>query len=139
VPFYCLEPARAALAASGIPVIAAGIGPSVATIRNIAEHATGKDVAIVCTEPAGPPYMERAMRYAGIEFGRTRHAYLGQADFDHVVGASDVIVASEGSAVSVGRRAGAKPVLAFSALLDEETLTSIRHYTDALTDAKNEV
>ncbi|WP_203907387.1 GntR family transcriptional regulator [Rhizocola hellebori] len=138
VPFYCLERARAALLASGIPVMAAGIGPSVATIRHIAEQARGKDVAIVCTEPAGPPYMERAMRHARIKFRRTRHAFLGQPDFDEVVEASDVIVASEGSAESVGRRAGTKPVLVFSALLDEETLVAIHQYTETLANADNE-
>lgn len=132
VPFYCLDRAREMLAASNIPVLVAGIGPSVAALRQIAAKVDGHRVAIVCTEPAGPHYMERALRHAGIHPGQVQHAYVDQADFGQIIDACEIIIASEGSVESVDRLETGRPILAFSSLLGEDTLAAIHRHIEML-------
>jgi GntR family transcriptional regulator len=130
VPFYCLEQAQALLADLDIPVFVAGIGPSVAALHRIAEETKDKSVAIVCTEPAGPPYMQRALQHAGITLQETRHAHLGQANLSTVLEQSDAVIASHGSVETVRSLRPDKPVITYSALLSDESLSTIRSYLD---------
>ena len=133
VAFYCLETVRPVLDIARIPVVAAGIGPSLGTLRRIADECAGKKAAIVCTEPNGPEHMEAALRLAGIEFAvGPLHAHTRQDTLAETLTACDVIIASHASAGIVGRLAGGKPVITYSRLISEETLATLRSYTDYL-------
>lgn len=130
VPFYCLEQAQSLLADLDIPVFAAGIGPSVGALHRIAEETHNKNVAIVCTEPAGPRYMQRALEHAGISLPHTHHGYVGHPDLGAILEQSDVVVASHGSVDAVRQHCPDKPVITYSTLLTDESLGTIRSYTD---------
>lgn len=134
VAFYCLENVRPILAAADLPVVAAGIGPSLNSLRRIAEECDGKRVAIVCTEPEGPEHMQAALRRAEITFTLDPlHAHAGDPQLARVLAECEVVIASQGSADLVRELAGAKPVIPYSRLISEETLATLRSYTDYLT------
>lgn len=134
VAFYCLESVRPILAAVSLPVVAAGIGPSLNSLRRIAEECDGKRVAIVCTEAEGPAHMEAALRRAEITFTLDPlHAHAGHPQLARILASSDVIIASQGSADLVRELAGARPVIPYSRLISDETLATLRSYTDYLT------
>lgn len=131
VAFYCLENVRAILAEANLPVVAAGIGPTLTSLRRIAEECVGKRVAIVCTEPDGPGYMEAALRRAEITFTTApHHTYVGDERLAEILDASDIIIASQGSADTVRTLAGTTPVIVYSYLISQETLATLRSYTD---------
>jgi len=131
VAFYCLESVRSMLAAANVPVVAAGIGPTLNSLRRIAEECADKRVAIVCTEPNGPEHMETALRRAGITFTLDPvHAHVQQHNLARVLDGCDVIIASQGSADVVRELAGATPVIPYSRLISEETLATLRSYTE---------
>jgi hypothetical protein len=131
VAFYCLENVRQILADASLPVVAAGIGPSLNSLRRIAEECAGKRVAIVCTEPGGPAHMEAALRRAEIAFATgPRHTHLSDGRLAEVLDGCEIIIASQGSADTVRALAGATPVIAYSHLISQETLATLRSYTD---------
>lgn len=131
VAFYCLETVRPLLAAANVPVVAAGIGPTLNALRRIAEECAGKRVAIVCTEPTGPDHMEAALRRAGISFTLDPlHAHVHDDKLARTLADCEVIIASQGSADVVRTLAEDKPVIPYSRLISEETLANLRTYTD---------
>lgn len=130
VAFYCLEAVRPILA-SAVPVVAAGIGPTLSTLRRIAEECAGKQTAIVCTEPDGPGHMEAALRRAGITFTPSPlHAHVHDGRLAKILAGCEVIIASQGSADVVRLLAGGTPVIPYSQLVSEETLANLRSYTE---------
>ena len=131
VAFYCLESVRSMLAAANVPVVAAGIGPTLNSLRRIAAECADKRVAIVCTEPNGPAHMETALRRAGITFSIDPvPAHVQQDDLARILDGCEVIIASQGSADVVRELAGSKPVIPYSRLISEETLATLRSYTE---------
>ena len=131
VAFYCLESVRSLLAAANVPVVAAGIGPTLNSLRRIADECADKRAAIVCTEPNGPEHMETALRRAGITFALDPvHAHVQQDDLAEVLAGCEVIIASQGSAEVVRVLAGTTPVIPYSRLISEETLATLRSYTE---------
>lgn len=131
VAFYCLETVRPILAAANIPVVAAGIGPSLNSLRRIADECADKRVAIICTEPDGPEYMEAALRRAGITFSvDPQHGHVHDEQLARTLRDCDVVIASQGSADLVRELADATPVIPYSRLISEETLATLRSYTD---------
>lgn len=125
VPFYCLDEARRLLTASRIPLVAAGVGPSMATLRDLAADVAGKDVTIVCTEAAGARYMERALRHAGVALGKVRRTAIDDKNLRADIGRGDAVVASEGSAESVRRWLGGRPIVVMSVISGDELSISI--------------
>jgi DNA-binding transcriptional regulator YhcF (GntR family) len=133
VAFYSLEQAQPLLAEADLPVLAAGIGPSLSSLGRIAEHADRSHIAIVCTDPDGPARMEASLRGAGIAFGHAPvHAHVGQDDLAAALDASDVIVASEGAEQAVREVVTDKPIIPYARLLSDETLATLRNYADYL-------
>lgn len=130
VPFYCLDQVTPLLAGCDLPSLAAGVGPSLKVLERIREVSAGKRVAIVCSEPTGPEYMERALRRAGVTFGEVCHANLAETELAGVVTGAEVVIASEGSAVAVRALATAQDVITYSAILSAESLATIRSYAD---------
>lgn len=128
VPFYCLERATALLSGADLPVLAAGIGPSLASLRRLGEIGTDDRVGIVCTEATGPDSMERSLQRAGVNLSAVRHAHVGQDDLADILADCDVIVASQGSAKRVRDLAGATSVIMYSTLLSDETLATVRSF-----------
>jgi len=128
VPFYSLERASSLLDGVGLPILAAGVGPSLALLHKIQRESAGKRVAIVCTELQGPERMERRLRGAGITLGPTVHGHVGNPELPAILGDSDVVIASEGSVDAVRATVPGKPVITYSALLDEPSLATIRSY-----------
>ncbi len=128
VPFYCLERAAALLSEADLPVLAAGVGPSLASLRRISEIGDDDRVAIVCTEPTGPESMERSLQRAGVSFSTVRHGYVGQDDLSAIIAECDVLVASQGSAQLVRALVGRKPVIMYSTLVSDESLATIRSF-----------
>jgi GntR family transcriptional regulator len=102
--------------------------------RRIRGASTGKNVAIVCSDPTGPAYMETSLRRAGISFGTVTHTHLAQPDLARTLAAADLIVASEGSVDKVRTLAPAHPLITYSAILSDESMATIRHYADRGTD-----
>ncbi len=133
VAFYCLEQVRPLLADANLPVVAAGVGPTLNSLRRIADECAGKQVAIVCTEPNGPEYMAAALRRAGITFDvDPLLAHVHDRRLARILADSAVIVASQGSADVVATLASDTPVIVYSRLISEETLATLRSYTDYL-------
>lgn len=131
VAFYCLENVRGILTEANLPIVAAGIGPSLNSLRRIAEESAGKQVAIVCTEPDGPAHMEAALRRAEIAFATDpHHTHLGDEHLAETLDGCEIIIASQGSADTVRALAGTTPVIAYSHLISQETLATLRSYTD---------
>lgn len=131
VAFYCLEAVRPLLADTGVPLVAAGIGPTLGALRRIADQCAGKQIAIVCTEPNGPDHMEAALRRAGISFTPDPlHAHVHDDKLTQTLADCEVIIASQGSADLVRDLAGATPVIPYSRLVSEETLANLRTYTE---------
>jgi DNA-binding transcriptional regulator YhcF (GntR family) len=131
VAFYCLETVRPILTAAGVPIVVAGIGPTLNALRRIADECTGKQVAIICTEPNGPDHMETALRRAGITFTMNPlHAHVHDSKLAQTLAACEVIIASQGSADVVGELAGTTPVIPYSRLISEETLANLRSHTE---------
>jgi GntR family transcriptional regulator len=128
VPYYCLEEATAALASVDIPMLAAGLGPSLAVLDTIRREARGRRVAIVCTELKGPERMERALRGAGIELNSVLHVHADHQELSPVLAGIDLVIASEGSAAVARAAAGGKAVITYSALLNEASLSTVRSY-----------
>lgn len=128
VPYYCLEKATSVLAAVDIPLLAAGVGPSLAVLDTIQRGSQGRRVAIVCTEPKGPERMERALRGAGITMSSVLHAHAQDPRLERQLAECDVVIASEGSVAAVRVAAPDKPVITYSALLNEASLSTIRSY-----------
>lgn len=127
VAFYCLEAVRPRLADANVPVVAAGIGPTLGTLRRIATECAGKRVAIVCTEPDGPEHMEAALRRADITFAPDPvHAHVHDGKLSQILADRDVIIASQGSAGLVRDIAGTTPVIPYSRLVSDETLANLR-------------
>jgi GntR family transcriptional regulator len=138
VAFYSLEQAQPVLAEADLPVLAAGIGPSLHSLRRITEECAGKQVAIVCTEPEGPPRMEASLRRAGITFDHPpRHANMRQDDLAANLASSEVVIASEGSADALTHLALSAPIIAYSRLLSDETLATLRTYTEYVARRRN--
>ena len=138
VAFYSLEQAQTVLAEADLPILAAGIGPSLHSLRRITEECAGKRVAIVCTEPEGPPRMEASLRRAGITFTNPpRHAHLHQDDLAAILDTCDAIIASQGSADALTTLAPGTPVITYSRLLSDETLATLRTYTEYVARRKN--
>lgn len=133
VAFYCLENVQPMLAAANLPVVAAGVGPSLNSLRRIADECDGKRVAIVCTEANGPAHMEAALRRAGITFSvDPTHAHARHGQLAQILGTCDVVIVSQGTAALVGELAGGKTVIPYSRLISEESLATLRSYTDHL-------
>jgi DNA-binding transcriptional regulator YhcF (GntR family) len=131
VAFYCLETVRPILAAAAVPVVGAGIGPTLNTLRRIADECVGKRVAMVCTEPNGPGHMEAALRRAGITFTiDPLHAHVYDSKIAQTLADCEVIIASQGSANVVRDLADDTPVIPYSRLVSEETLASLRSCTE---------
>jgi DNA-binding transcriptional regulator YhcF (GntR family) len=131
VAFYCLEAVRPILADANVPVVAAGIGPTLNTLRRIAEETEGKRVAIICTEPNGPAHMEAALRRAGITFALDPlHGHVHDDKLAATLAECEVVIASQGSAEVVRDLAGATPVIPYSRLVSEETLATLRSHID---------
>jgi GntR family transcriptional regulator len=138
VAFYSLEQAQPVLAEADLPVLAAGIGPSLHSLRRITEECAGKQVAIVCTEPEGPPRMEASLRRAGIIFDHPpRHAHVHQADLATNLASCEVVIASEGSAEALTKLTLSAPIIAYSRLLSDETLATLRTYTEYVARRRN--
>lgn len=133
VPFYCLDQANTLLADCDLPTLAAGVGPSLKVLQRIRDASAGtKRVAIVCSEPTGPHYMEQSLRHAGITLAEVSRAHLGLGDLAEIVTGSDLIIASEGSAEKVRTLAAGAPVITYSAILSAESLATIRSYADTV-------
>lgn len=131
VAFYCLETVRSLLADANVPVVAAGIGPTLTTLRRIAEETEGKRVAIICTEPNGPAHMEATLRRAGIAFALDPlHGHVHDDKLAATLAECQVIIASQGSADVVRELAGEARVIPYSRLVSEETLATLRSYAD---------
>ncbi|MGH3933023.1 MAG: GntR family transcriptional regulator [Pseudonocardiaceae bacterium] len=128
VPFYCLEQVTTLLAGCDLPTLAAGVGPSLKVLERIRDTSADKSVAIVCSEPSGPEYMERSLRRAGIAFLEVHHAYLGQDKLADILAESDLIIASEGSTETVRALAAEDKVITYSAILSAESLATVRSY-----------
>lgn len=130
VAFYSLETVRPFLTQANVPVVAAGIGPTLTALRRIAQECAGKQVAIVCTEPTGPDHMEAALRRAGITFTYDPlHAHVHDDKLARILADCDVVIASQGSTDAVCALAGDRPVIPYSRLISEETLANLRTYT----------
>ncbi|AKH83957.1 hypothetical protein AA958_19165 [Streptomyces sp. CNQ-509] len=133
VAFYCLEKVRPLLTEANLPIVAAGIGPTLNSLRRIADECTGKQTAIVCTEPNGPAHMAAALRRAGVTFtAAPRLAHVHDQDLTQILAACDVVIASQGSADAVAHLAHDIPIIPYSRLISEETLATLRSYTDYL-------
>lgn len=132
VPFYSLERATGLLSEANLPVLAAGVGPSLASLRRISKIRAEDKVAIVCTEPTGPECMERSLRRAGIKFSAVRHGHIGEDDLSAVISECDVIIASHGSARVIQELAASTPVLMYSTLVSDESLATIRSFASYL-------
>jgi GntR family transcriptional regulator len=130
-PFYCVEQVRALCE---LPVLAAGAGPSLKMLERIRGASTGKNVAIVCSEPAGPAYMETSLRRAGIPFGAVTHTHLAHPDLARTLATADLIIASEGSIDKVESLAPGQPIVTYSAILSDESMATIRQYAEQGTD-----
>lgn len=133
VAFYCLENVQPMLAAVDLPVLAAGIGPSLNSLRRIADECVGKRVAIVCTESNGPAHMEAALRRVGITFSvGPVHAHVRHEQLAQILSTCDVVIASQGAAAVVSELARGQTVIPYSRLISEESLATLRSYTDRL-------
>jgi len=130
VPFYSLQRATELLKAIGPPILAAGVGPSLAVLHRIQRESAGKRVAIVCTELIGPERMERRLRGAGVALGSAVHGHVGDPRLPAVLAGCDLVIASEGSVDAVRSAAPDKSVITYTALLDEPSLATIRGYLD---------
>jgi GntR family transcriptional regulator len=130
-PFYCVEQVRALCE---LPVLAAGAGPSLKMLEGIRGASPGKNVAIICSEPTGPAYMETSLRRAGISFGAVTHTHLAEPDLPRTLAAADLIIASEGSINKVRALAPTHPVVTYSAILSDESMAAIRQYAERGTD-----
>lgn len=128
VPFYSLERATALLSEVSLPILAAGVGPSLALLRRLGDLHANDRVAFVCTESTGPESMERSLQRAGVNFSAARHAHVGQDNVSAIISDCDVIVASQGSAKFVAKIANDKPVIMYSTLLTNESLATIRSF-----------
>lgn len=133
VAFYCLEQVRPLLVDANLPVVAAGIGPTLTSLRRIADECAGKQVAIICTEPDGPAYMAAALDRAGITFDLgPLLAHVHDPRLPEILQSCEVVIASQGSAEVVATLAGDTPVIPYSRLISDETLATLRSYTDYL-------
>ncbi|WP_170176137.1 GntR family transcriptional regulator [Lentzea flaviverrucosa] len=130
VPFYCLEHVNSLLAGADLPTLAAGVGPSLKVLQRIRETSADKRVAIVCSEPEGPSYMERSLRRAEVIPAEVRHAHLGQDSLAAVLLDADLVIASEGSVDTVRGLVDAEKVITYSNILSEESLATIRSYAE---------
>ena len=128
VPFYCLEAVTEQLAGVDLPILAAGVGPSLALLRSIEQEAVGERVTIVCTDPHGPERMERSLRRAGINLAGAAHTHVGDPELANTLAGSDVAIASEGSVATVKAAAPGLRVITYSAMLNEASLATIRKY-----------
>ncbi|MQA24335.1 MAG: metalloregulator ArsR/SmtB family transcription factor [Micromonosporaceae bacterium] len=131
VPFYCLDQATTLLSGCDLPTLVMGVGPSLTVLEHIrAANLAGRQVAVVCSDPAGPERMERSLRHAGIDLAEVRHAHLGQADIARVLATADLVIASEASAATVRRLGPGKPLIVYSTILREDSLNMIRDYAE---------
>ncbi|WP_165960469.1 GntR family transcriptional regulator [Actinocrispum wychmicini] len=138
VAFYSLDQAQPVLAEADLPLLAAGIGPSLHSLRRITEECGGKQVAIVCTEPEGPPRMEASLRRAGITFSSApRHAHVHQDNLTAVLASCEAIIASQGSTDALTDLAPGTPIITYSRLLSDETLATLRTYTEYVARRRN--
>jgi GntR family transcriptional regulator len=77
--------------------------------------------------------MQTALGRAGITFTiDPLHAHAQQGNLAQVLGDCEVIIASQGSADVVRALAGTTPVIPYSRLISEETLATLRSYTEYL-------
>lgn len=129
VPFYCLERAAELLDGSEVPVLAAGLGPSLGVLDTIRKAvADAERVALVCTGAAGPAHMERTLRSAGVTLPSTVHCAADGDDLRTALSGCDVVIASEGSADAVADAVPDANVVHYSAMLKESSLRTIRSY-----------
>jgi len=138
VAFYSLDQAQPVLAEADLPILAAGIGPSLHSLRRISEECAGKQIAIVCTEPEGPQRMEASLRRAGITFTNPpQHAHLHQDNLAAILASCDAVIASQGSADALADLAPGTPIITYSRLLSDETLATLRTYTEYVARRRN--
>ena len=130
VPFYCLAQAREILSQAGLPVLGAGLGPSLSTLLRIAQVPREQRVTIVCTEPSGVDPMEAALEAAEIAFPQVRKASLRDSDLDEAVAWAELLIMSQGSVEQIRRMAPDKPTVAYSVTVDEASLATIRSYAE---------
>lgn len=135
-PFYCTDRATSLLAEINMPVLTVGVGPSIATMLRIAQAAEGKAVAIVCTEDSGPEDMRQALLGADISFARLDGVSVHDERLADIVGSCDLVVASQGSADAVREMVGAHRVVAYSSLVSESSLATVRSYVEHVSRRK---
>ncbi len=129
-PFYCTDRATSLLAEVDVPVLTVGVGPSIATMLRIAQAAEGKAVAIVCTEDSGPEQMRQALAGADIPFARIQPVAVHDEHFGDLIRSCDLVVASQGSLDAVGDIVDTDQVIAYSSLVSESSLATVRSYVE---------
>ena len=131
-PVQFLEHVTELLAEAPFPVLGAGIGPSLATLVQVAKETAGerKRVALVSTDPAGAASMDEVLSSAGVALAETRHATVKEPELRQVVDWADLVLVSDGAADAVASLGADRPVIRFGTLISDASLATVRSYID---------
>jgi GntR family transcriptional regulator len=138
-PVRLLERVMALLVGAPFPVLGAGIGPSLATLVQVARATSDQPrrVAVVCSDPAGAATMEDVLRSAGVTLGETRQAAVHEPGLRAAVGWADLVLVSDASVEAVAGLVEGKQVIRFSTMVSDSSLATVRGYIDHVLRVKH--
>lgn len=138
VPVRLLERAMGLLAGAPFPVLGAGIGPSLATLVQVAKETSGKarQVAVVCSDPAGAAMMEEVLRSADVQMGDVRQVTATDPALRDTVAWADLLLVSDASADAVAELAAGRTLIRFAPLVSDSSLATVRSYVEHLIQRK---
>ncbi|HEY1575375.1 MAG TPA: GntR family transcriptional regulator [Pseudonocardiaceae bacterium] len=138
VPVRLLERAMGLLAGAPFPVLGAGIGPSLATLVQVAKETSGqaRRVAVVCSDPAGAAMMEEVLRSAEVVMADVRQVTATDPALRKTVAWADLVLVSDASADAVAEIATGKRLIRFATLISDSSLATVRSYAEHLIQRK---
>ncbi|HEX5403033.1 MAG TPA: GntR family transcriptional regulator [Pseudonocardiaceae bacterium] len=138
VPVRLLERAISLLAGAPFPVLGAGIGPSLATLVQVAKETSGqaRRVAVVCSDPAGAAMMEEVLRSADVVMADVRQVTASDPALPEAVAWADLLLVSDASADAVAGIATGKQLIRFATLISDSSLATVRSYIEHLIQRK---
>lgn len=139
VPVRLLERAMGLLAGAPYPVLGAGIGPSLATLVQVAKETAGQErrVAVVCSDPVGAAAMEEVLRSAGVAMADVRQVATGDPLLPDTVAWADLVLVSDAAADTVANLAADKRLIRFATLISDSSLATVRSYIEHLIQRKS--
>lgn len=138
VPVRVLERTTELLAGAPFPVLGVGIGPSLATLVQVAKQTAGQTrrVAVVCSDPAGAIGMEAELRSAGVILGDVRRVATHEPALRDTVAWADLLLVCDSAVDAVAGLDSGKQVIHFATLVNDSSLATVRSYIEHVIQVK---